>query len=307
MKRNKKSSVKLSEDAKIGVAVALVVALLLISANSLGLFKGKDDDAAVQATVNQSTVSSTASTQPTATTAQPTSSAQPTSAVQQASTAVSSGSDTPTAATSASSKEMSTAEIIALFNESANKVKTDASKVVKNFENRTHNQEHLVVPSVVEGMAADLIEENFKDDTEPIEYLTREDIKANYQVPGVEWASQLTEAEVASASCTDNGSEYEITLLLHPTENPEPGVGVAKAFDTITSSEVMEKAPSFVTGFSTNYTNCTVKCKIDKATGRTTWSNYTSTVILAVKLTFLGNDLDAQIGMTFEKDYTISY
>ena len=156
-------------------------------------------------------------------------------------------------------------------------------------------------------MASDLLEENFQDDTVPIEYLTREEIVAKYQVPGVEWSSQLTEAEVVSASINDTGSEYEITIALHPSTNPEPGEGVAKAFDTITKSEIIESAPSFVTGFDTNYKDCVVKCRIDKSTGRTTWSNYTSTVILSVKLTFLGKPLDAQVGMTFEKDYTITY
>ena len=202
---------------------------------------------------------------------------------------------------------MSTAEIIALFNKSANAVKTDATKVVKNFENRDHDEEHLIVPEILMSTASDLLEENFKDDTEPIEYLTREDIVNKYQVPGVEWSSQLTEAEVASASCVDNGSEYEITITLHPSDNPQPGEGVAKAFDTITTDEVMEKAPSFVKEFTTKYYDCIVTCKIDKETGRTTWSNYKFSVIIGAGLSFLGKDLDAQVGMSFEKDYTITY
>lgn len=209
--------------------------------------------------------------------------------------------------TSAPSGQMTTAEIIALFNESANKVKTDAVKVVKNFENRTHNEDKLVLPSALEGMFNDLMGSAMADDTEPIEYPTKEDIVANYPVPGESWSSQLTEAEVAEASCTDNGTEYEITMKLHPTTNPEPGIGTAKAFDCITASEVSESAPSFVEDFSTEYYDCVVKCRIDKATGRTVWSNYSSPVIIKVIVNMGFTKLDAQVGMTFEKDYTITY
>ncbi len=307
-KNKAKPKFKLSEDMSLALSVAIVAVIIIFGGSALGLFGAKEEAPDVGAAVSQ-TAATTAPSSTAPTTAQPT--------TQPSAPAVSGQNGTTARPTESASQEnttlapsptgKTTAEIISIFNESANKVKTDATKVVKNFEKRRHNEEHLIVPKVVEGMAADLMEENFKDDTEPIEYATREDIVSQYQVPGVEWASQLTEAEVASAALNDTGSEYEITIALHPSTNPEPGEGVAKAFDTITKSEVMESAPSFVTSFDTNYSDCVVKCRIDKATGRTLWSNYTSTVILSVKLTFLGKPLDAQVSMTFEKDYTITY
>lgn len=204
------------------------------------------------------------------------------------------------------SGEMSKAEIVELFNTGANKVKTDAVKVTKNFEDRTHMEEHLILPSVLESMANDLMAEAFKDDTEPIVYATKEEIIANYQVPGQTWVSQLTEAEVMEATVNDNGTEYEIHIKLNPTTNPEPGVGVAKAFDTITAEEVKAKAPSILKDFTTEYFDCVIECKIDKATGRMTWANYDSPLILKLKVEFFGS-LDAQVGLRFEKDYTIEY
>ncbi len=306
MDENNKAFGFLSEEAVKAVSIALVIILLFSSGTFLGkvIGNGNDEVEANQDTVVSSTAQVTTTTQPTVTTTVPPETTTTAPATEQAETTAPAANDTT--ATAASTAPSTTAEIIAYFNETANKVKTDATKVVKNYEDRTHNEEHLIAPAAVEGMASDLIAKYLGDDTEPIEYATREEIVENYQVPGVEWSSQLTEAEVAEATLTDNGTEYEIMIKLHPTENPEPGQGVAKAFDTITSSEVMEKAPSFVTGFTTNYTDCIVKCKVDKATGHTTWSNYTSTVILGVKLDFFG-ELDAQIGMTFEKDYTITY
>lgn len=289
------------------VTKALAITLALIFLFSVGSFLGvvisdKDDIAQSLQVLNPQNTGSTPLPSETQTTV-------PAQQVTPTAPPADSGTTAPfsDASTPAPSGAMSTAEIIALFNESANKVKTDASKVVKNYEDRTHNEELLIVPKVVSGLASSLLETSFKDDTDPIEYLTREEIKSEYQVPGVEWASTLTETEVMEATCTDNGTEYEVMIKLHPSENPEPGQGVAKAFDTITSSEVMEKAPSFVTGFTTKYENCIVKCKIDKQTKNTTWSNYTSTVVLGVDLTFMGSDLEAQVGMTFEKDYTITY
>lgn len=217
-----------------------------------------------------------------------------------------SSSNTESTITEDTKSEMETAEIVALFNESANKIKTDAVKVTKNYEDRTHMEEYLQVPDALAGMAADLLETSFKDDTDPIEYATKEDIIANFQVPGQTWVSQLTEADIAEAKCVDIGTEYEMYIKLNPSTNPEPGNGVAKAFDTITSSEIMEKAPPMVKDFTTEYFDCIIRCKIDKESKNITWINYSSPLILKLKVEFFGK-LDAQVGLKFEKDYNIVY
>lgn len=202
--------------------------------------------------------------------------------------------------------QMSTAEIINLFNESANKVKTEAVKVTKNFEKRTYSEEKSEIPGALQGMANSIMGSVFKDDTDPIVYGSKEDIVANYQVPGETWSSCLTEAEVAAATCTDNGTEYEIYIKLKDSENPEAGVGAAKAVDTITASEIKENAPPILKDFTTLYYDCEIKCRIDKASGRTVWSSYTTPVLMKVNVEMFGT-LAAQVGMTFEKDYTIEY
>lgn len=218
----------------------------------------------------------------------------------------SSTSTTPTPPPIENNTDMTTAEIIELFNESANKVKTDAVKVTKNYEERTYMKDKSEVPGALENMADSLMSTAFKSDTDPIVYATKDEIVANYQVPGQTWSSCLTEAEVEQAVCDDEGSEYEIYIELKTSVNPENAQGVATAFDTITATEVKENAPSFLKDFTTEYFDCVIRCKIDKESGRMTWSNYTSPVIMKVNVELFGT-LEAKVAMCFEKDYTIEY
>ena len=219
--------------------------------------------------------------------------------------------DTPSAPTEdqeetpTPSGEMSTAEIVKLFNESANKVKTDATKVVKNYEDREVQEDKLVVPSALKSLAPTLMDKFMKDDTDPIEYATKEDIAANYMVPNQTYVSQLTEADVAEATCVDNGTEYEITIKLKDETNPSAGKGVGSVFDVIEASEITD-AVTFVEKFDTEYYNCVVKCRIDKASGHTVWANYITPLVLNVTVNMFGTH-DASVGLSFEKDYTITY
>lgn len=289
-----------------GLIIVLAVFLLFFSGNLIGTLGAKPD---AETTESEQVEDVAATTQQAATQAQSTT--VPTTQATTAPTVSDSADESTEAPTThvadnAAGVPSTKAEIIALFNESANKVKTDAVKVVKNYEYRTHLEEYLEMPKALESMADSLMSTVFKDDLEPIEYATKEEIVANYQVPGVDWVSQLTEAEVAEATCTDNGTEYEVMLKLNPTKDPEPGVGVAKAFDTITPAEIKESAPAMLQTFSTEYFDCVVKCKIDKATGHTIWANYKSPLVMDVTVK-LGITMDARLGLCFEKDYTITY
>ncbi len=282
--------------------------LFVLIFNIFGSKEAPQTEPAVTSAVIEQTVADTQIPTVPSTVA-PTAAPETTAAVQESTTAPAVNENpapSEPSAAPAPSGQMSKAEIIALFNESANKVKTDAIKVVKNFEHRTLNEDKLVLPSALQGMMGGFMESAFGDDTDPIEYPTKEEIVANYPVPGESWSSQLTEAEVAEATCTDNGTEYEITLKLHTSSNPQPGEGTAKAFDCMTADE-LASAPDFVKGITTEYYDCVVKCRIDKASGRTVWSNYSSPVIMKASVDMGIAKLDAQVGITFEKDYTITY
>ena len=284
-----------------GIIIALVILVLFFSGNFLGALGGRPDGAADEDTQVEDVVQSTEeSTQPSTT--QPSTQAPVTQAPAQSGDTNEPATDAPVA--DATSGEMSKAEIIALFNESANKVKTEATKVVKNYEYKKMLEEYLEVPSVLNGMMDTFMGSVMKDDLEPQEY-TGEMIIEKYPVPRETWSSQLTEADVVEATCIDNGTEYEITLKLVESNNPSVGKGVAAAMDTITEED-KAGIPDMVSKMDMRYFDCVIKCKIDKATGRTTWSNYTSPVVFDCEVKMFGTHA-VKMGLSFEKDYTITY
>lgn len=202
-----------------------------------------------------------------------------------------------------------TEEIVALFNEAVNKVKTDATKVTKNFELRKYDDAQSVIPSALNSLAKTMMDKYMGDDTEPIDYATKEDIIANYQVPGESYCSQLTAADVTSATCTDNGTEYEVVLNIAENVNPVQGSGIGAACDIIDSDQVTsnEMVSSILKEFTITYSGCVIKCKIDKATNRVTWANYLTPLTIDALASVVVTTVDAKVVLSFEKDYTITY
>ena len=198
----------------------------------------------------------------------------------------------------------STAEMVAYFNECANKVKTDATKVVKNYEKRVVGE--IVVPDVLQSTAESLLSSNMKDDTDPVVYATKEEIKENFLVPNQDYVSCLKASDVVKADCKDNGKEYVIYFKLKDEKNPRAGSGVGSVCDVIETYEVAEKAPSFLEEFSTNYYDCEVTATIDKATGKMIHAVYSTPLKLNVVVSLFGTH-SASVGLTFIKDYSITY
>lgn len=194
-----------------------------------------------------------------------------------------------------------TEEIVAYFNQNANRVKTEATKVVKNYEDREVS--NIQASDLLKRTAGGVMDAAFKDDTDPITYGTREEIVENFQVPKQSYVSKLTAEDVAEATFTEDGNRYIVTIRVKDEKNPVVGKGVGSAFDIIESSEVQAKAPSFVKDFSTDYRNCVVKAIFDKATGRMISANY----IVRLTLFVTAFSEDASMDLSFEKDYTITY
>jgi hypothetical protein len=200
-------------------------------------------------------------------------------------------------------------EIIALYNQASNRVKNEAKKITRNFKNTRYDTNKSVLPSALESMANPMVEKYVKDDIEPVDYLTKEEMIENYPAPKQTYSSKLTAADVDEATCVDNGKEYVITLKLASCKNPSPGVKVGAAchimdVNSITSSDA---AKSMINKFDAVYSGCVIKCKIDKATNRVTWANFYTPFVIDADINVVFSNVIATIYMSYERDYTITY
>ena len=193
------------------------------------------------------------------------------------------------------------AEILALFTKSANKIKTSAKKVTRNYEDLQHNEDKLEVPAILKGIGTGLINTFLKKDETPVDYATKEDIIKEYPVRGQNYVTAAKESDLKSATCTDDGKYYNVTLTFIDATDPT-NTGAATSFNIIKADEVYAAA-SVVKSFSATYYDAKIVCKIDKATGNMVSATYTLPIVMKVKA--LG--VDAQVGMTFIDDYSITY
>ena len=292
----------IDKDVRTGVAIALAVVILFGSGNFLGGLYSKKTAVNADTTVEQTTAPTTAApvTQAPATTLPPATVA-PTAAP-----SADTPTDTPAAPTDApaapTGAPTSKADILKLFNESANKIKTNATKVVRNYEDLRHDEEYLEMPGLLKSVGSGLISKFLKRNDTPVEYASNADIIANYPVKGQNFVSNATEADITDATCTDDGANYNITLKFAECTDPQ-GSGCANAFNIITSQEIADGSGGIVSESSVRYYDATITCKIDKATGNMVSANYVLPMVLSVK----AMGINAAVGMTFEHDYTITY
>lgn len=292
----KSVSDSLGDELVKGIAIALSIVMLFTG----GYFFGSITSPAVneEAPVVNAPATTAPTTAPTT---------QPTTAPTTQAPVENNGSEEATTAPQASSGEKTAAEILKLYNDSANKVKTNATQVVKNYEYRKMNEETLVMPGALKSLASTIIPKFMGDDLEPQIYDTPELIKEKFIVPGQDYTSMLTEADVVEATCTDNGTEYEIMIRVIDETNPVQGKGVGAGFDVIEMGDMTNNEyGKMLERFDCKYFNCVLKCKIDKATGNMTWANYTTPLIMDMTVNMFGTH-DASCEISFEKDYTITY
>lgn len=197
-----------------------------------------------------------------------------------------------------------TAEILAYYNESANKIKTNATSVTRNWEDLHSDDEYLEVPSALQSIGKTLMNTFLKKDETPLTWSTKEEIIANYPVKGQDYVSKATEADVSSATCVDDGTYYNITINFKECTDPS-GSGCDNAFNVIKTEEVMNAA-KVVQQFSCKYYDAKIECKVEKATGNMVAATYTLPIIMQVTAKVVVS-LDAQVGMTFIDDYSIAY
>lgn len=196
-------------------------------------------------------------------------------------------------------------EIVALFNESANRIKTNASKVTRNYEDRRYNKELSDYSLILATVANPLIDSWLVRNDIPIEYTEAELIKANVPVKGKDWVSKLSPDDVAVAKCTEKDGKYEIELELLYYQNPAEGKGPCAVMEEVNLGVVQELAP-IVKQCSVEYYDCVIKCTIEKDSGNMVYIHYLQPMVLEM-VAGRFTDQYAIFAMTFESEYVIEY
>ena len=295
---------------------AIAIAIAIIVAFTGGYLLGASGNVSLNIAVNHNGTADTAA-QPAATpataapvTAAPVTEAPVTAAPAADDTTAAPADNTP-ATTAAPKEEKTTAapaskapsgkeEIVQYFVTSANKIKTGAKSVTRNYEDLQHNEDKLVVPGILQGIGKSLIGTFLKKDETPVTW-TGDEIKANYPVQGTDKVSTAKASDVKNATCQDDGKYYIITLDFIDGTDPADS-GVATSFNVIRGDDV-KAAAKVVSDFTSSYYNAKIECKVDKATGNMVAAHYTLPIVMNVK----AMGVDAQVGMTFIHDYTIAY
>ncbi len=196
-------------------------------------------------------------------------------------------------------------EIVALFNESAGKIKTTATRATRNYQDMKINK--LEVPSALQSLADGAIAKFVKPNMTPEVYEGTAAVAEKYPVSGTDFASKLKVEYLETITCTDNGSEYVIDIKMKDQMNPvyRSGEGVGSIFWTMNIEDIANNAPGFQ-GAELSYYNCTATAKIDKATGNMTYSKFDYNFDMDISIKVLAT-LNAKASMTVIEEYVIEY
>lgn len=296
---------------KTGLSIALAVILIFSMGNVAGSLTNinatpvNEESAAVDNTADTQTPTEAPTQAPTAA---PTTQAPTAAPTTQAPVADSQPEDTASSAPAAQAPSTgapaTTEEIVALFNESANKIKTTAKKATRNYQDMRINK--LEVPSALQSLCDTAIAKFVKPNMTP-EVYEGALIAEKYPVSGTDFASKLKPEYLETITCTDNGTEYVIDIKMKDQQNPvyRGGEGVGSIFWTMNIDDIANNAPGFESA-QLSYYDCTATAKIDKATGNMTYSKFLYNFDMDVKIKMVVS-LKALASMSVEEEYTIEY
>lgn len=297
----------IDKEWKTGISIALTIILLFSLGNIAGSLTNINATPVDEAgTAVGNTVATDAPTE--APTAAPVTQASTAAPTTQAPVADSQPADTATSAPAAqapsSGTPATTEEIVALFNESANKIKTTAVRATRNYQDMRINKMEL--PSALQSLADTAIAKFVKPNMTP-EVYEGPLVAEKYPVSGTDFASKLKPEYLETITCTDTGTEYVIDIKMKDQKNPvyRSGEGVGSIFWTMNIDDIANNAPGFESG-ELSYYNCTATAKIDKATGNMTYSKFIYNFDMDIKIKMVVS-LQALASMTVEEEYVIEY
>ena len=276
--------------------IALILGLFILG-NIIGSLTNIKKTNTLETVTNQTTAQST--TLPPAT--EPTE-AQPTETVP---TTEPTTEETTTVPTTKDTTPDTTEEIVELFNKSVNKVKPTAKRVIRNYENLSHDKALCDYPMALQLKYGSLIDSWLVNHETPIEYNEADLIKANFPVKGKDWSSKLTAKDVDKAQLTEKDGNYHISLELSYCKDPAEDTGVCSVMEEIDLEKVKELIDLAVS-CETEYYDCTVDCIIEKATGNMIYVRYSEPVMLNLT-TQRFTQLKATFALKIESEFEIEY
>lgn len=209
------------------------------------------------------------------------------------------------------SDSMSLEEIVALYNTSVNKVKKEATKITRNYNHVSIPEETLELPSAIQGIGKTAIGTFVKPDDNVQEWTTADDFKLGFPVGGEDYSSHMTADMVESATCKDNGSAYEVEIILKDDAitSPAKGEGYAGVFNTTSASTFEDISIPAVTfnEVKINGIDGSIKCTIDKASERVTAITFSNTDVMYLNVKVAFSTLEAKMNMVQESDFIIEY
>ena len=219
----------------------------------------------------------------------------------------------PSGDANASTGKNDKVSVVAEFNKAINTVKTNAKEVKqKNVTN--YLAASPTIPSALGFIYKTLGEDEWldgmlQDNSQGEATYTGADIKAKFPVEGEDYASKLTEADVAKAERSEANGVVTITIETIPdakSDSVKHGDGHApKAFNVILPGIVNDNIPgaaaSLVGTATMEYPASTIVVKIDKATGNVISADYD------LKWTINFDKLGAIIPLGTKASYTVTY
>ena len=193
---------------------------------------------------------------------------------------------------STASKPATKAEIVAYFNKAINGVKPNAKSVTRVSETNYRSGKITGVPSFVNSLVGGIdsfVDGQLKKNSKGSETFSNSAaIKANFPVENESWSSKLTANDVASATCTEAGGVYTITIKTvadKASSNVSHGSGHApKVFSVVLPSVINDQfsggvlksvAKTFKIGTAQmEYPSGTVIVKVDAKTSRVINATY---------------------------------
>lgn len=207
--------------------------------------------------------------------------------------------------------EKSVQEIVDLYNSAVSGVKTNATTLTRNYKHMESLPEYLEMPSAIQGIAETAMTQFVKGTDEPQSWTLKEDMQIIFPVGNTENCSKITADMVESATCTDNGSTYQLEIKLYDDKitSPEKGQGYAGTFNTITASTLTSISIPGVTfnKVDVNGINGSISCTIDKANNRVTDIVFRNTDILAMDVKVFVGNMQAKLALAVEESFTVEY